>query len=313
MSFEVYQATEKALIAQVVDALDPIYLRALLNRATGQYSTSIRQMIKHLFDTHGKITPQQVTSKQLNIYNMVFTIALPVDVVFNAVDDLVDLAEHAGSALTDQQMIDLAYQVFSKEPLLRDDLRLWNRKPSADKTWANMLTHFRTAQTDLQSLPTTGDLYHHPHSANAVTAMADLVAQRLQELYPSPPDDNPPAASPSPAIDQANTLQSRESSLAARETALLTQMTEMMALMRNPPRSRNRNNTNRANRPSDTPPVPPDSRRRAPGPRQYCWTHGWCAHSSADCNNRAQNHQVSATAANMQGGSTNNCFWIAPA
>jgi hypothetical protein len=76
------------LIAQVVDAIDPIYLRALLNRATGQYSTSIRQMIKHLFDTHGKITPQQVTSKQLSIYNMVFTIALPVDVVFNAVDDL---------------------------------------------------------------------------------------------------------------------------------------------------------------------------------------------------------------------------------
>jgi hypothetical protein len=77
---------------------------------------------------------------------MVFSLALPVDVVFNAVDDLVDLAEHAGSALTDQQMIDLAYQVLSKETLLRDDLRLWNRKPQADKTWANMLTNFRTAQ-----------------------------------------------------------------------------------------------------------------------------------------------------------------------
>jgi hypothetical protein len=151
-SFEAYQATEKALIAQVEDALDPIYLRALLNRATGQYSTSLRSMVKHLFDTHGKITPQQVTSKQLSIYNMMFTIALPVDVVFNSVDDLVDLADHAGSALTDQQMIDLAYQVFSKEPLFRDNIRLWNRKPAADKTWANMLTHFRTAQTDLQSL-----------------------------------------------------------------------------------------------------------------------------------------------------------------
>jgi hypothetical protein len=312
-SFEIYQATEKALIAQVVDALDPIYLRALLNRATGQYSTSIRLMLKHLFDTHGKITPQQVTTKQLNIYNMVFTIALPVDVVFNAVDDLVDLAEHAGSALTAQQMIDLAYQVLSKEPLLRDDLRLWNRQPAADKTWVNMLDHFRTAQTDLQSLPTTGDLYHHPHSANAVTAMADLVAQRLQELYPSPPDDNPPAslpvASPSPAIDQANSLQTRESSLAAREAALLTQMTEMMTLMRNP-RSRNRN-TARNNRSGDNPPA--GRQRRNPGPREYCWTHGWCAHNSAACQNQSTGHQVTATVTNMQGGSTNNCFWIAPA
>jgi hypothetical protein len=313
-SFEVYQATDKALIAQVVDAIDPIYLRALLNRATGQYSTSIRQMIKHLFDTHGKITPQQVTTKQLNIYNMVFSIALPVDVVFNAVEDLVDLAEHAGSALTDQQMIDLAYQVLSKETLLRDDLRLWNRKPQADKTWANMLTHFRTAQTDLQSLPTSGDLFHHPHSANAVLSMVDLVAQRLQELYPSPPDDTPVASpvavTPPPAIDQANSLQTRETSLASREAALLSQMNDMMSLLRGS-NNRSRNRNNRTQRPSDR--NPPDGRRRAPGPRQYCWTHGWCAHSGADCNNRAPNHQVSATATNMQGGSTTNCFWIAPA
>lgn len=32
--FELSQATEKTLIAQVVEALDPIYLRAQLNRAT---------------------------------------------------------------------------------------------------------------------------------------------------------------------------------------------------------------------------------------------------------------------------------------
>ena len=173
------------------------------------------------------------------------------------------------------------------------------------------------SQTDLQSLPTAGDLYHHPHSANAVTAMADLVAQRLQELYPSPPDDNPPAASPSPALDQANSLQTRESSLAAREAALLTQMTEMMSLMRNTSRSRNRNN-NRANRPADnpaTPPAaPPEGRQRCTlGPQQYCWSHGWCAHNSAACNNQSPGHQVTATVTNMQGGSTNNCFWIAPA
>jgi hypothetical protein len=90
-------------------------------------------------------------------------------------------------------------------------------------------------------------------------------------------------------------------------------MTDMMALMRNSTnRSRSRNRNNRNQRSGDRNPAP-DGRRRAPGPRMYCWTHGYCAHSSADCNNRAQNHQVSATATNMQGGSTANCFWIAPA
>ena len=47
LSFDLVQATEKALIAQVVDSLDPIYIRALLNRDTGQYSTSIRAVSHH--------------------------------------------------------------------------------------------------------------------------------------------------------------------------------------------------------------------------------------------------------------------------
>ena len=252
---------------------------------------------------------------------MMFSIALPVDVVFNAVDDLVDLADHAGSALTTQQMIDVAYQVLSKEPILQHDLRLWNRQPDADRTWSAMLDHFRDAQTDLQSLPTSGDLYHHPHSANAVLSMVDLVAQRLQDLYPPPPVELPaalPAAAlPAPATDQANTIQTREAALVSREAALLAQMTEMMSLMRgttattNNNRSRNRNN--RSNRSSARSAAPTDGRRRVPAPRQYCWSHGWCAHGSADCLNQLPNHQVSATATNMQGGSTTNCFWVTPA
>jgi hypothetical protein len=36
LSFDLCQATEKALIAQVVASIDQIYLRALLNRTTGQ-------------------------------------------------------------------------------------------------------------------------------------------------------------------------------------------------------------------------------------------------------------------------------------
>ncbi len=51
-TFELCQATEKALIAQIVESIDPIYIRALLNRATGQYSTSIRAMILHLLTTY---------------------------------------------------------------------------------------------------------------------------------------------------------------------------------------------------------------------------------------------------------------------
>ena len=83
-----------------MDSIEPIFLCALLNR------------------TNGKITPQQVKAKELAIYNMPFDISQPVDFVFNAIDNLSELAEHANLALTPQQtMLDLAYLIFAKQSI----------------------------------------------------------------------------------------------------------------------------------------------------------------------------------------------------
>jgi hypothetical protein len=119
-----------------VEAIDPIYIRALLNRATGQHSSSIRAVVTHLFTTHGKITPQQVKAKEQEAYVMHYNIFQPVDMVFNTMDDLSDLAEHANSRMSAQQQIGLAYIIFVRQPILQHDLRLWNCLAVADCTWA---------------------------------------------------------------------------------------------------------------------------------------------------------------------------------
>jgi hypothetical protein len=96
---------------------------------------------------------------------------MPVDTVFDSIEDLADLAEHAHSPFSPQQMMNLAYVLFSKEPILQQDLvRTWFRKPPLDKTWATMMVHFHDAQKDLHSLPTARDLFHQvlgPHQANS--------------------------------------------------------------------------------------------------------------------------------------------------
>jgi hypothetical protein len=306
--FDICQATEKALIAQIVESIDSIYLRAKLNRTTGQYTTDLREVITHLFATHGKITPQQIRTKENAIYNMAFDISQPVDTVFNAIEDLADLAEHANSTLTHQQMIDLAYVIFAKHPILQQDLRAWNRKPLIERTWANMIMHFREAQNDLSSLPTAADMFHQ---ANAMTKMADLVAQRLLEAMPP---TTPPAAEDPP--DTINTvITQREISLAAREAALLTQMQEMMTAMRtgtvNTHSQQRRNNRGRGGgRTNDNTNGNRNNGRQQASPRLYCWTHGACAHGSAECNAPATGHKTTATFQNMQGGSTKGLQYV---
>ena len=312
-TFEICQATEKALIAQSVEAIDSIYLRALLNRATGQYSTSIRSMILHLFTTYGKITPQQVKEKEVELFHMHFEIIQPIDTVFNAIEDLADLAEHATSPMSSQQMIDLAYVILAKQTILQQDLRSWSRLPAANRTWTAMVDHFRTAQAELNALPTAGNIYHQHsthHQANSTIAIADLVAQRLIDvLQPEEPNH-----------ELANSLQRRENELQTREAALLQQMQEMMHLMRTPTppaqpsphhggRSGNRNRGGRQNERGRGRTVP-NTNTRTNSARTYCWTHGACAHTGATCNTPSDGHQVTATFNNMLGGSTSGCYWI---
>jgi hypothetical protein len=150
--------------------------------------------------------------------------------------------------------------------------------------------------------------------------MADLVTQRLLEAYPPPPDEPAPAL---PAPDIAAAVQTREASLAAREAALLTQMTDMVALMRSsaPPTNHRNTRSNRGRHPrandrsrehSRAPAANPRG-RAPPATRLYCWSHDAYAHSSNVCNTQQPGHQPTATFTNMMGGSTANCFWLPPA
>ena len=235
-TFLICQAADKALISQLVEAIDPIYLRAMLNRATGQHAGDIRAMLVHLFSTHGKVAPQQVKAKEMEICNMHCDVSQPADTVFNSIDDLSDLADHATTPapMTEQQMIDLACVIFAKQPILQADVRLWNRRPAAERTYVNFTQHLRDAQTDLSSLPTAGDFCHQqpPHQAN-IANIADLVVQRLlddQGAELPPPVEQPPPLD----AEVANSLQRRETDLQSREAAMLTQMQDGMAsMMRN--------------------------------------------------------------------------------
>ena len=355
-TFELCQTTEKALIAQVVDAIDATYLAALRNVNTSQYGDSIHALTQHLYTTYGRITPQQVKSRELELYNLPFDISLPVDSIFNAIDDLMELSDHAGIPMTADQSVNLAYVIFARQPILLQDLRAWNKKTANEKTWPNMKIHLREAQDDLSSLPVAGSMFPNAQQAN-FTAMTDQLGQRLlheqasqaqqqlHELYAPPPGsyngNDPSVASPpslvpltptsAPSVlsdqfsEMANSMQRRKQDVQSREQNMMTQMQDLMARMasqnnvgsnnnynRNTNSSSNRNNNHnrggRGGRNSNSSGRNPSN--RANYTRKYCWTHGACAHSGAECNTAATGHNSQATFTNMMDGSTQNCYWL---
>ena len=79
----------------------------------------------------------------------------PVDLVFNTVEDLVDYAEMANTPFSQSQIIGKAYSKFNKTGLLSIAINEWNRKPTIQKTWIGLKTHFRQARKELKE--TSGD------------------------------------------------------------------------------------------------------------------------------------------------------------
>ena len=300
--FALYRATEKALIAQIVDSVDPIYLRAIHNRTTGQYAATVRDVLAHLHNTYGTVTSHQVWAKENAIRHMEFDLTMPVDSLFDAIDDLADLAIHAHLAWSPAQMMALAETVLAKQPALQYDMRIWNDMPTINQTWTSMTMHFRTAQKALTTHPTAGTMFLQ---ANTVANMTEAVAQRLLDSMPPAPYVEPPVETINAAIADP----------AARDAALLAQMQEMLnqTLSRTGSgntNSRPRNNRNNRGRgAAGGTGRPNDTKNRI---RLYCWSHGACAHGSSECNNPLPGHATTATFLDMQGGSTKNLQYVPP-
>jgi len=86
---------EKTLFAQVVSAEELKYIAAVFNWQTGRYDSNFLAVRQHLFTTYGRITPQQLKTREMEICNMHFYMALPEDEIFNAIHELMELADHA--------------------------------------------------------------------------------------------------------------------------------------------------------------------------------------------------------------------------
>lgn len=289
---------ERAIIQQIVAAVEPKYLKALRNPVTNKITQSIPDIFTYLFETYGDVTPQELRHLTTQVESMSFPPNEPVDTIFTEIDDLGTIAELARAPMTEQQKINMAYLLLQNAQVYSTALNKWNQKGHQQQTWNNFRTHFRDAQ---KSLRRTGSLTVQESLNHA--ELLDLVKQGVQQamVNQSAPTDTPPPLLPAnmvatcpPALDDSSTQPSTSSanSIASdltmqtiqQQMEMMKQMMEMMKQQNNKPRRQNR-------------------RKNL---TKYCHTHGLCNHNSAECRTPADGHKNEATLQNRMGGSVRN-------
>ena len=204
---------ERALIQKIVAALDAKYIKALRDPITNKISRTIPEIFKNLFDAYGHVTPSELYELKQKVENMKFAPQEPVDTLVTEIEDLADIAEIAGSPITDRQRVDIGYIVLQRCRQYKTGLKERNERPQADRTWNNFKTHFRDIQIALRK---TGDLtidegLNHTEIVNMIS---EGVRVALEDHYSNEQENN---------NEQANNIEETE--------MLRTQLREMKELI----------------------------------------------------------------------------------
>jgi len=295
---------------------------------------TVQQILTYLQTAYGRISPQMLEDREQELRNLSYNPRLPIDVVFNAVEDYVDFAELALQPMSQLQSISKAYIVINKTRRFKTAITEWNRRPTADKTWINFKTHFRQAHQEFRE---TTDVT--VEESELQRSHANLVRQVVEGVQTAMTPAVTPADTSDPSSELIQQMANSANQTSETQQHLLAQLAQMQHAMQQLqmqasqqplPFQHHHNTSYQQYQHQDDWSSRGRGRGRARGrgrgrgrqggrfplgngpPRvrtfnKYCWTHGGCAHTGTDCLYQVPGHKTEATFEDKMGGSTLNC------
>jgi uncharacterized protein (DUF433 family) len=308
--FDNHHNMDAALKAQVIDTIQDTYIGELRNKYTGYLGVTTRDLLDHLLDRYGKITPADIVACKKEMTAPIDS-TQPIDLDFKRIDDCIQYADDGQVPFTIDQILQTTYHAVSTSGYYSEACTEWHRCPPNQKTWALFKQFFAAEYHDLkeqQCLNVTQSNFHHAN--HAVELMADI-STALDNLAMAATTDQDIVAQ----LTQAN------QALTAANWALTNQLQQALnthATLVNSLQARHQPTAPTTLLPPTVPPTPNNPQRpgRPPfdraawvanlDPQGYCWSHGLCVQNgrnSTTCKGKLQGHQDNATRTDTKGGS----------
>ena len=144
--FREVEGIEKALIQQIIKSVEAPYLAAIRDRVINSLTGTVQQILAYLQTAYGRVSPQMLEDHEQELRNLSYNPRLPIDVVFNAVEDYIDFAE----LTSQQQTVAKAYIAINKKRRFKTTITEWNCRPESIKNWINNKTHFHQVHQEFR-------------------------------------------------------------------------------------------------------------------------------------------------------------------
>ena len=324
--WEQYNNMQTALKNQIVGVFDEIHLKQLQHDLTGFANVTAWDLINHLYNSYGTQSPDDITQNEARM-KADWNVTRPFEHLVEQIEDAVQFAANANVPFTDAQITNTGLHLVQKTGVFREECKTWRRRPANQQTWANFKTFFNEAYRDYQienNITAANTEYGANNISEDNNPDDSNTAEALEHLAAATATDREAVANLTTANQRlTQELQNRGNSIEALQTAV-DQLSQRIQTLSTQPQQQpvpTYWNHPLPFAPTWQPPRPNKGGRGKGGRRgkgsnqkgqqnpqiHYCWTHGVTftnSHTSANCRNRAQGHQETATLENRMGGST---------
>lgn len=285
---------DDAIKAQIIDSINDTYLCELRNKYTGYMGVTARDLIDHLLDRYGKITPADIEACKQRM-NEPIDSSQPIDAYYQKIDDCIQYAVDGQVAFTPGQILQTVYHAVSTSGYYTEACKEWRKKPIIEKTWTNFKRFFAAEYHDLKEQQKVNTSQSNFHGANAVVD----ISTALDNLALAATADRDIVAHLTTANQQLmatnKQLTEQLSKAIATNATLVNKLGTTTATEHKPNKTNQRQPFDRAEWEANL------------DPTGYCWTHGYRVqkgHTSANCKGKLGGHQDTATRSDNKGGST---------
>ena len=169
---------EKALLKQLGKALPDLYLKQFRNSHSNTITTNLPTILEFLFTTYGDIEQEHLDEKKEQLCAKVFDITQPMAVMFNEVEDLLELSTAAANPYTPRQVIKIAEQLIKNFNDFEKGLEEWYALPAENQTWPDFKLHFEQAHKKLRKL--RGKTMRNTSFSQTANMITDRVLEQIQ-------------------------------------------------------------------------------------------------------------------------------------
>ena len=172
-------------------------------------------VLQHLENSYGNIEAEALQVRDDAVSRMSYSLAQPIYMIFNSLDDLADYADLSNSPFIERQIMSKALVILNCTQRFQQPILKWKCRPHLQQTWVNCKTFFSQANKDFCSVNnlTIEAAQRQEEQANLVREVVADIQNALPDAFHQPevdldcqsaptPDHQTPAPAP-PATDFA--------------------------------------------------------------------------------------------------------------